>query len=1336
MLQLHSSLLPILLVLALCASTSLAVERDPSYDQIDTEIDRIADQHGVPPIIIKAICFKESSWRQFGPPESPEWEKYRDKMNDPTGKVKFRPEFDDRGNLVKVGYGLMQVTLPPDDDRVPKLCQDWKYNIHEGARILVKKKWPPNWPPHGKAPEGANLILENWYYPIAWYNGSGKKAYNYVKTVLALFPNPPAVGGKKYWQPVRVLRPEETSGHKAFNDRTIKGEGQKNQPYDLSWFSVIHKWNERIGPQASYDALPSAHALSPRAAPSTVPAAGLRDTIDRRLEALPAYPEYIHGQGGLADAVLEVGARKRIEEYGRWYGVAVDYRGLAEVELLRAKRLLNCGELDAARKHVENSGRYVKQSHLANQAAITCYQAGIEQANLKAEVVYKSSRAAFVFVSGAAGLGPFATVIADHVYTATDFAVNWKQSGLTHATKQAVIDVVSREIGNAILREVGAVLPKDVKGESVTSKVSDVLKKLATDPEFSQRIVALVSQKTTEEVTSSLVSKILAHILSASGETALSRASQMPSRPSAQDGHFFLSQVHAYWQQHREEAPRIPEALEGADPEVARHNSRHPAYSCHSSAEYGEARRQCKVFVRYVLDRAGLEDVPDDSQAGQPWPSPWEDVAIKNAAKVLKDARRGDVFWFEFAPGVGHWGFVWDSSRTSITVFDANREGFVPSKAETHGRLGEAVWDTRSALWGRKVLENLRLYRQQGLAKEEPPPEKPREQEHPPPDFQEVSPVAACLIIDRSGSMGLGMPWHTGVRRIEAAREAASLFGSLLAQNDSVALVSFSNSATVDLKSGAFGDGAPFRQSVASLTPGGTTNIGDGIARMAEQLQASGNLKKLALLLSDGAHNTGKGPLEVIDAGAEFFGNDNCRIFTVGIGSGHEFDEKLLEEIAARTGGEYEHCLFPGLLSCRFADWLERGGRQNTVYCKISGLVQHGAEALRTLWLNPPPVARFLTTWDEGNLEVELITPGGVAMSPSVAAANDDIWFARGEHHALYTVRNPAAGEWRVRLTAVEAPRKGARYYVLVSGSKPIETNVVETRQFYPPGDLVKLKVAVRRKASASGDWVVRGGLPVEVIARVTGPAGKTEKVTLYDDGKHSDGQPRDGVFGGVIKNTSAEGDYEAKIDIRGPVNRTIVWGFCVDKRAGPGAAGLDDGAREIPWRKMELTVLGITQKLASVTATDRLALRHQASGYSRTLSGSFLVFTFTLTNDADGPVRLARRKGPAGRFGSQPALVEVTLKDDKIEFHHHCLDASGRPQQPEDLSGYAPSGEVEDGTPIDKDRTVSYSLVYSVPAALRSDVKYLVETYYQTEIAGRLRTSVPWSDVQPSARR
>jgi len=260
--------------------------------------------------------------------------------------------------------------------------------------------------------------------------------------------------------------------------------------------------------------------------PASTPApAAILDTIKRRLQALPAYPPYLHGtnagwRGAIADAAVQAANRGRLAEYDRWYQAALNYRGLAEVQLTRAERLARVGKLEDAQRFIQDSDRCVKLYYLANDAAISLYSAGVEKAAYYAKAVYETSRAAFVLGSSAAGLGPVASVLADRLYTATDFAVNTSEMGLSKAAKQAVIDIIAQEVGKEMVKELAGTGLNSAQGAKPTLALKDLVTRLARDRSFCGRVAKAVTQGTSQEISSDLVSKLMSDV-----------AAQTPSNP-------------------------------------------------------------------------------------------------------------------------------------------------------------------------------------------------------------------------------------------------------------------------------------------------------------------------------------------------------------------------------------------------------------------------------------------------------------------------------------------------------------------------------------------------------------------------------------------------------------------------------------------------------------------------------------------------------------------------------------------------------------------------------------------------------------------------------------
>ena len=101
------------------------------------------------------------------------------------------------------------------------------------------------------------------------------------------------------------------------------------------------------------------------------------------------------------------------------------------------------------------------------------------------------------------------------------------------------------------------------------------------------------------------------------------------------------------------------------------------------------------------------------------------------------------------------------------------------------------------------------------------------------------------------------------------------------------------------------------------------TAIGNGLATAVNRLRESDSKSKVIILLTDGVNNRGQiAPLTVADIAKE----QNIKVYTIGVGRNGtapypvfdergrevytvdlkvEIDEKMLREIAERTGGEY-----------------------------------------------------------------------------------------------------------------------------------------------------------------------------------------------------------------------------------------------------------------------------------------------------------------------------------------------------------------------------------------------------------------------------------------------
>jgi len=124
------------------------------------------------------------------------------------------------------------------------------------------------------------------------------------------------------------------------------------------------------------------------------------------------------------------------------------------------------------------------------------------------------------------------------------------------------------------------------------------------------------------------------------------------------------------------------------------------------------------------------------------------------------------------------------------------------------------------------------------------------------------------------------------------------------------------------------------------------------------------------------------------------------------------------------------------------------------------------------------------------------------------------------------------------------------------------------------------------------------------------------------------------------------------------------------------------------------------------------------------------------LTNHSDGPVRLTRRLGGVTGEAAGASVVQLALERDRIEFRHRCTDAGGNPCPGVETGRFVLPGDIGDETTIGKGQSARYYLIYKFPQAPGQGVQYVVSTHYQGEVAGKLRTTIPWPHDQENRTR
>ncbi len=153
-------------------------------------------------------------------------------------------------------------------------------------------------------------------------------------------------------------------------------------------------------------------------------------------------------------------------------------------------------------------------------------------------------------------------------------------------------------------------------------------------------------------------------------------------------------------------------------------------------------------------------------------------------------------------------------------------------------------------------------------------------------------PLNFCFVLDTSGSMN--------GKKIEAVRTAVSLLVNQMQPEDMVSVVSFSGNGKVIVPAQPASDKRAIQNLVVGLRAGGGTQMARGMALGLEELQKfhSPNVVTRMVLLTDGQTSNKNKCLELAD---------NARILAIPIhpmGVGSEWNEKLLDEVGARSRGQ------------------------------------------------------------------------------------------------------------------------------------------------------------------------------------------------------------------------------------------------------------------------------------------------------------------------------------------------------------------------------------------------------------------------------------------------
>ena len=400
--------------------------------------------------------------------------------------------------------------------------------------------------------------------------------------------------------------------------------------------------------------------------------------------------------------------------------------------------------------------------------------------------------------------------------------------------------------------------------------------------------------------------------------------------------------------------------------------------------------------------------------------------------------------------------------------------------------------------------------------------------------YEPKAPNDQVIVLDRSGSM-------LADNKIGAAQNAASAFVDFLSDRDWTGVTSFASSAGTDYALHEITPGSSVRAdaiaAILGLSANGTTALGQGMQQGQGLLTTAAHLDHdwTLVLLSDGWENVPPYWATVAP------GITKSIVHTVALGS--DADAVLLQNIAAAKNGTYFYvdvnppppALLAGpALSVSLAVPRTLPNRLADTYLAI-GELSYGWQRLfdqampsnsQNFMVDVPqglPEAVFALNWSDpkGQVEIlDLLDPNGNPVKPDTVT--------NSKTHQQWRVRNPAGGAWRVYLRVLEQV-DGMELLFTLSGSS--ETTLIAgvggDPQERGTGSAVPIYGILTDSRPIPG---------ADVYALVTGGGGSVV-LQLYDDGKHGDGKPEDGLYANNLTKITVSGGYAVKLVASGQNN-------------------------------------------------------------------------------------------------------------------------------------------------------------------------------------------------------
>jgi Ca-activated chloride channel homolog len=379
-----------------------------------------------------------------------------------------------------------------------------------------------------------------------------------------------------------------------------------------------------------------------------------------------------------------------------------------------------------------------------------------------------------------------------------------------------------------------------------------------------------------------------------------------------------------------------------------------------------------------------------------------------------------------------------------------------------------------------------------------------------PPARDERDAVALVLMIDQSASMGTADS-HSGITKLDLAREAAGLAAEVLHPGDTVGVVTYDDAARWLVRPATVGadrDLSDVEAALGGLTTGGGTRIRPALELGLLALAESDGVTRHGVLVSDGrdfSPDVARCDQVVMDARA-------AGVTLSAIAIGFDADRPLLERLARLGRGRFHQAEDPSdlpRLAVEESEIARSGAARSGEFRVTPGDASGHAVLVGVDLAALPPLKGFLATRARDGADVVLAAPSGEPLLSSwqyglgrVVAWTADV----GEAWAVGWGRSDAAGAlWR-RVVYYLAPAVGTA----APGVSVVETNAtsrVTVDAVDATGDLVDLAdvtlivTGEHRIATFEVPQVAPGRYAVTVDLPAPGAYPARLRVATGDDG-------------------------------------------------------------------------------------------------------------------------------------------------------------------------------------------------------------------------------------------